>query len=483
MKVLTGSLIKESEENAVKGGAFSFRELMYRAGNAAARIIAGKYGVAGKKITVLCGSGNNGGDGFVAAAALKQSGADVTVVTPFGPPKTENAKYYYGKLCGIKLSDSLTDCRCDILIDALFGIGLKGPLNETAKNIIKKANSYDCVKAAVDIPSGLEADTGKVWGDAFSADLTVTFIALKPCFVLPFGSDYCGETVVADIGVPTEKYSYLTTEKPIFKKRRHNSHKGTFGTALLFCGSYGMAGAAILAARAALRSGAGIVKSVLCDSIYAPFTAAVPEAVCVPVKQNKFGTLSAENIDIINLLTGADAVLVGCGMGNNADTAEIVRLAAQNTEVPLIIDADGINAICGSIDIIKKRKAPVIITPHPGEMARLLGTTVSAVEENRVSCACDFARENGCTVVLKGANTIIAAENGDVFFNCTGNPGMSTGGSGDVLSGIIAALAAQGMSATEAAKAAVYLHGEAGDRAALKRGQRALIPSDIIEEL
>lgn len=483
MKVLTGSLIRESEENAVKGGAFSFRELMYRAGNAAARIIAEKYGAAGKKITVLCGSGNNGGDGFVAAAALKQVGADVTVVTPFGPPKTENAKYYYGKHCGIKLSDSFNDCRCDILVDALFGIGLKGPLNEAAEKVIKKANSYDCVKVAIDIPSGVEADTGKVWGEVFSADLTVTFIALKPCFVLPFGSDYCGETVVADIGVPTEKYSYLTTEKPIFKKRRHNSHKGTFGTALLFCGSYGMAGAAILAARAALRSGAGIVRSVLCDGIYAPFTAAVPEAVCVPVKQNKFGTLSAENMDIKTLLTGADAVLVGCGMGNNADTAEIVRLAARNTEAPLIIDADGINAICGSIDIIKKCKAPVIITPHPGEMARLLGTTVSAVEENRVSCARDFARENGCTVVLKGANTIIAAENGDVFFNCTGNPGMSTGGSGDVLSGIIVSLAAQGMSATEAAKAAVYLHGEAGDRAALKRGQRALIPSDIIEEL
>ncbi len=483
MKVLTGSLIKESEENAVKGGAFSFRELMYRAGSAAARIISEKYGVAGKKITVLCGSGNNGGDGFVAAAALKQSGADVTVVTPFGLPKTENAKYYYGKLCGIKLSDKLTDSRCDIIIDALFGIGLNRPLNEAAENIIKKANSYDCVKAAIDIPSGVEEDTGKVWGEAFSADLTVTFIALKPCFVLPFGSDYCGETFVADIGVPTEKYSYLTTEKPIFKKRRHNSHKGTFGTALLFCGSYGMAGAAILAARAALRSGVGIVKSVLCDSIYAPFTAAVPEAVCVPAKQNKFGTLSAENIDTATLLKGADAVLVGCGMGNNADTAEIVRLAAQNTEAPLIIDADGINAICGSIDIIKKRKAPVIITPHPGEMARLLGTTVSAVEENRVSCARDFARENGCTVVLKGANTIIAAENGEIFFNRTGNPGMSTGGSGDVLSGIIASLAAQGMSATEAAKAAVYLHGEAGDRAALKRGQRALIPSDIIEEL
>lgn len=483
MRVLTGSLIKESEENAVKGGAFSFRELMYRAGSTAADIIAEKYGVVGKKTAVLCGCGNNGGDGFVAAEVLSRKGADVTVVTPFGMPKPENAKYYYGRLNGVKLLENFDGGEYDIIIDALFGIGLNRPLDKAAEEIIKKANSYNCVKVAIDVPSGVETDTGKVWGAAFSADLTVTFIALKPCLVLPDGSDYCGETVVADIGVPTDKYSYLTTEKPVFKKRRHNSHKGTFGTALLFCGSYGMAGAAMLAAKAALRSGVGIVKSVLCDSIYAPFTAAVPEAVCVPVKQNKFGTLSAESIDIETLLKGANAVLLGCGMGNNTDTAEIVRLAAENAEAPLIIDADGINAICTRIDIIKKCKAPVIITPHPGEMARLLGTSVSAVEENRVSCARDFARENGCTVVLKGANTVIAAENGEIFFNCTGNPGMSTGGSGDVLSGIIAALAAQGMPALSAAKAAVYLHGEAGDKAALKKGQRALIPSDIIEEL
>ncbi|MEE1330338.1 MAG: NAD(P)H-hydrate dehydratase, partial [Acutalibacteraceae bacterium] len=182
-------------------------------------------------------------------------------------------------------------------------------------------------------------------------------------------------------------------------------------------------------------------------------------------------------------LKGADAVLAGCGMGNNADTAKIVNELVRNTEVPLIIDADGINAIGASIDIIKKCKAPVIITPHPGEMARLLNTAVSEVEADRVSCARTFAQKYGCTVILKGANTVIAAENGDIFFNCTGNPGMSTGGSGDVLSGIVTALSAQGMPPLEAAKAAVYLHGEAGDKAALKKGQRALIPSDIIEEL
>lgn len=481
MKVLTGSLIKESEENAVKGGAFSFRELMYRAGSLAADIIAEKYSVSGKKIAVLCGSGNNGGDGFVAAEALSRKGADVTVVMPFGPPKTDNARYYCERLRNVKASDSFEDA--DIIIDALFGIGLNRPLDKTAENVIKKANACDCVRIAIDIPSGVEADTGKISGEAFSAELTVTFIALKPCFVLPCGSDYCGETVVADIGVPVNKYAYLTTEKPIFKKRRHNSHKGTFGTALLFCGSYGMAGAAILAARAALRSGVGIVKSVLCDGIYAPFTAAVPESVCVPLKQNKSGTLSAENTDVKALLKGADAVLAGCGMGNNADTAKIVNELVRNTEVPLIIDADGINAIGASIDIIKKCKAPVIITPHPGEMARLLNTAVSEVEADRVSCARTFAQKYGCTVILKGANTVIAAENGDIFFNCTGNPGMSTGGSGDVLSGIVTALSAQGMPPLEAAKAAVYLHGEAGDKAALKKGQRALIPSDIIEEL
>lgn len=482
MKILTTDLIRKSEESAVASGAFSLRELMYRAGSAAAEIIMQKYDCRNKKITVVCGRGNNGGDGCVIAGILAENGGQVTVATPFGEPSTENAAYYYNKLKYVTKTDAFTP-DADIIVDAIFGIGLNRAPDERTAEVINAINSSDGIRIAVDIPSGVGADSGRVFGCAVNADLTVTFIALKPCFVLPDGSDYCGETVVADIGAPPVSYSFLTTEKPIFKKRRHNSHKGTFGTGLMLCGSYGMAGAAILAARAALRSGIGILKAAVCESIYYPFTVSVPEAVCLPVRPGGKGTLCPDNICLPELLKGCSAALIGCGMGNNGDTTRLVKELTEISEIPIVIDADGINALAESIDIIKKSKAPVILTPHPGEMARLCSLTVREVEENRVETARGFALKYGCVLVLKGANTIIAEPNGEVYFNMTGNPGMSTGGSGDALAGIILSLLAQGLSAENAAKAAVYLHGEAGDKAAARRGERAMLPSDLIEEL
>ena len=482
MKILTTDLIRKSEESAVKSGAFSLRDLMFNAGKAAAEIIMQKYDCRNKKITVVCGRGNNGGDGCVIAGILAENGARVTVCTPLGAPATENAEFYYNKLKSVTKTDTFTP-DATIIVDAIFGIGLNRLPDEKTLELIKAINRTDAVRIAVDIPSGVEADSGKVLGTAVNADLTITFIALKPCFVLPFGSDYCGETVVADIGAPPIGYSFLTIEKPIFKKRKHNSHKGTFGTGLMLCGSYGMAGAAVLAARAAARSGIGIVKSVLCDNIYYPFTVSVPEAVCVPIKPNSKGTLCPDNLNLTELLKGCTAVLIGCGMGNNGDTARLVRELLETSEIPIVIDADGINALLNSIDIIKKSKAPVILTPHPGEMARLCSLTVREVEENRVEIAKDFAVKYGCVLVLKGANTIVAAPSGKVYFNMTGNPGMSTGGSGDALAGITLSLLAQGLAAEDAAKAAVYLHGEAGDKAAAKHGERSMLPTDLIEEL
>lgn len=482
MKILTTALIRESEESAVASGAFSLRDLMFRAGSAAAEIIMKKYDCRGKRITVVCGRGNNGGDGCVIAGILAENGAYVTVSTPLGTPVTENAAYYYDRLKLVKKTERFIP-DADIIIDAVFGIGLNRAPDEKTAELIKAINSSDGIRVSVDVPSGIAADSGRVLGCAVNADLTVTFIALKPCFVLPYGSDYCGETVVADIGAPPVGCSYLTTEKPIFKKRRHNSHKGTFGTALMFCGSYGMAGAAVLAARAALKSGLGILKAALCESIYYPFTVSVPEAVCVPVKPNNSGTLCLDNLSLPELLNGCSAVLIGCGMGNNEDTARLVRELVEISQIPLVIDADGINALQGGIDIIKKSKAPIILTPHPGEMARLCSATVREVEENRVEIARDFAVKYGCVLVLKGANTVVATPSGELYFNMTGNPGMSTGGSGDVLAGITVSLLAQGFSTEEAAKAAVYMHGEAGDKAAARRGERAMLPSDLIEEL
>lgn len=482
MKVLNKALITESEKSAVISGAFSMRELMQTAGITAAKIIAEKFGCENLKILLLCGNGNNGGDGFVAANYFFEHGADVEIFLPCSLPQTEDAKYYYEKLPKIKIVENLSD-KYDIIIDAVFGIGLNRSLSDELNSLFSKINSFNAIRVAIDVPSGVEADNGKAHGTVFEADFTVTFIALKPCHLLPPASDFCGQTVVADIGVIPTNFSYSVISAPVFPKRRKNSHKGTFGTALLFCGSYGMAGAAILAAKACLRSGVGIAKCVVCDGIYSAFTSSIPEAVCVPTKQTESGTLNADYIDIKNLLEKTTAILFGCGLGKSEDTKTILLKVIEESSVPIVLDADGINALSLNIDILKKSKAPVIITPHPAEMARLCQKTTSEVEADRIGTARDFATKHKCTVVLKGANTIVATPKGDISFNILGNTGMAKGGSGDVLSGIMVSLLAQGLPLNQAVEGAVYLHSLAADKAAAKKGERQMLATDIIEEL
>ena len=474
MMVLTKALIRESEENAVKSGAFSFRELMLKAGNSATDIILKKVDIKNKKIAVLCGNGNNGGDGFVIAKKLYEYGAFVNVILPLGKPQTEDSKHYFSLLGDIKIADFSDNY--DIIIDAVFGIGLNRDISDELSNLFDKINNSSAYKISIDIPSGVEADSGKVLKNAICSDLTITFIALKPCFMLPYGSDYCGEVIVCDIGVNPIEYNFLTTEKPIFKKRKRNCHKGDFGPVLSICGSYGMAGAAMLSAKAALRSGTGVIKCAIPKSIYSPFTSFIPEAVCLPYE-------NIENFDIETALSGCKGVLIGCGLGNSKETHQLLEKLINFSNVPVVIDADGINALSKNIELLKKSKAPIILTPHPAEMARLLNSTTSFVEENRVETAAKFAKEHNVILVLKGANTIIASPDGEIRFNLGGNPGMATAGSGDVLAGVIVSLLAQNFSPFNAAISGVYLHSEAGDKAAVKKGERAMIASDIIEEL
>ncbi len=482
MLILEKELIEISEKAAVANSAFSFKELMLTAGTKAAEFIASKYPVKSCKIAVLCGTGNNGGDGCVIADFLAKSGADVTVIAPFGIPKTENAAYYYNSMENVKIADQLTD-EYDIIIDALFGIGFHGEPSPKAFELFEKINQCSGVKISIDIPSGVECDNGSVYKTAVIADLTLAFIAYKPCFFLPQGNEFCGEVCVLDIGVTPVDYSYKLIEKPAFPKRRRNSHKGTFGTALLFVGSFGMAGAAMLATKAALRSGLGIAKCVIPKSIYRPLTVFVPEAVCIPSEEAENGVLDFEKLPKETILENCTAVLCGCGNSQSDETFKIVEFLLENSTVPIILDADGINVICDSIELLKNRKAPLILTPHPGEMARLCKTDVATVEKDRIGFAKRFATEYQCTLVLKGSNTIVALSNGDIFINNCGNAGMATGGSGDVLAGIIVSLAAQGFAPETAAKYAVYLHSAAGDKAAKKRSMHALLPTDIIEEL
>ena len=481
MKVLTAAQIKNAEDNAVRHGIFSYAELMKKAGDAATTEILKRYNVIGKKICVMCGMGNNGGDGLVIASNLKNRGADVTLLLPMGFPITDTSLTFKSGVDGISYTEYF-DCAYDIVIDALFGIGLNRFLSEKITSLIEKINAYNCIKIAIDIPSGVFCDGGEVI-TAFRADLTLSFTSYKLCQLLPQTSEFCGETVVLDIGLPVDDYAYLTIERPKTVIRPENSHKGTFGTALLLCGSYGMAGAQILSARAALRSGVGIVKSIVCDKNYSAFTAAVPEAVTIPVATAENGTPMVYDRTILSGLSSSNALLIGCGLGRSEEAKKIVLRTLEKTQIPTVIDADGINALQGGINIIRKINAPVILTPHPAEMARLCDTTTDQIEANRVKFSKKFAVENNCYLVLKGTNTIVATPNGRIFFNTTGNNGLATGGSGDVLSGMIVSRLAQGYDPLDAVLNSVWIHGAVADMLAESMSTRAILPSDIIEGL
>ena len=408
-------------------------------------------------------------------------GSKVSVFLPLGKPKTENASYYFSLLPEEIIFEEFNG-EFDFIIDAVFGIGLCRDLSDDLIKLVNELNCHTATRIAVDIPSGIDCDNGCVLGAAFKADLTVTFIAPKPCFYLPFSSDFCGKVEIADIGVTPIDSDIELLQPAVLPERPKNSYKGTFGTALLICGSYGMAGAAILATRACLKSGVGIAKCLIPKSIYPILTTAVPEAVCLPVLETSKGGLSSL-ISLNQALLKTNAVLFGCGLSNSWHIKRLLSKLIKNCKCPMVIDADGINALANSIDLLKKANASIILTPHPAEMARLLKTDVKTVEENRLKLATCFAKEYNCILVLKGTNTLIAEPTGKVYINTLGNSGMATGGSGDVLSGIIVSLLAQGLSSVEAAKTAVYLHSLSADEAVKTTGEAGLLPSDMIEAL
>lgn len=480
MKILNRSMIRSLEKNAAESGIFSYEEMMENAGCTAFDILADNYDFEGKKVLVALGNGNNGGDGAVIAEKLSKI-CETEIYRPFGNFNSYPAKNFEKSISDIKKTETISD-KYDYVIDALFGIGLNRPLDLKTQEVIKKLNDLSGIKISVDIPSGIDCDAEAGQTNAFKADFTVTFIALKPCFVLPPFDEYSALTKVADIGIKPTDYLYKTTHA-VYKKRPKNAHKGTFGTALTFCGSYGMCGASVLSAKSALRSGVGILKAAVCDKNYSAFTACVPEAVVSLFKTDSDGFADIPEERTVSLLNSADAVLFGCGTGRSDKAVKALKAIIKNSEIPMVLDADGINILSQDINIIRERKAPLIISPHPKEMSRLTGLSVSEIENNRIKAAADFAENYKVTVILKGANTVVACSDGEIFINTTGNSGMASGGSGDVLSGIIVSLLAQGYSEKDAAVTAVYIHGLAGDLAAKRLTKRSMIASDIIEEL
>lgn len=501
----TPKQMKTIEENSEKNG-ISCRELMENAGGALTMLIyeISKETDLSSGVVFICGSGNNGGDGFVSARLLAENGIPVTVVLACGDPSTELAALEYCELSSVhgvdvlNLNDNIEKVfsrfsEAAVIVDAVFGTGFHGYLPPQIKACFSYAERCSAIKIAADTPSGGDCLKGTVTEGTMKCAYTVTFGYKKIGMLMNPLEEYCGEIITADIGFSakcTQGLEYLPTLfdgsriGEILPKRAKDSHKGDFGRLLNVSGCAKMSGAAALSTKAALRSGAGLVTLASTETVISRIAAAMPEAMYLVLDEaGSDGAKPSKNADtIIKECENKNAVSVGCGLSVTADTKEIVTKVIKEAACPIILDADGINCLADNIDIIKDAKAELIITPHAGELARISGVTPEEAAADRLTLAVNLSREYGVTVVAKGVPTIVAGH-GKAYVIPAGNPGLSRGGSGDVLTGIIAAFCAQGIEPLDAAAAAVYIHGEAADMAAEKLSETGMLPSDVIENL
>lgn len=458
----------------------------------------------GRRALVVAGKGNNGGDGFVMARALRRRGVRTEVVllahaADVRGDAERNLRAYTGKRGPLRevtttgeltiLAAALT--KADVVIDAIFGTGLNSAVSAFYAEVIELINASGAPVFAVDIPSGVNADTGQPMGTAIQADATATFGFAKIGHMLFPGARLTGRLALVDIGLAPEAlaehpaHTYLLDSAEaarLVPVRSAEAHKGDCGHLLVIAGSYGKTGAAQLATRGALRGGAGLVTLVGPASLYPVYAGAVVEAMTEALPDAD-GRIRFDERCLRKLLEGKTTLLVGPGIGVDAEVRQVVRWLVTHAAIPAVLDADALNCISADAAVLREAKAPLVLTPHPGEMARLVGISTAAVQSDRVGVARAFAMAHGCTVVLKGARSVIAADDGQVWINPTGNPGMASGGMGDVLAGLIAALLAQGSAACDAARLGVYVHGAAADSAAAENGQVGLIASDLVARI
>ncbi len=474
LELVSSKEMKEIEQKTFALGARPI-DVMKKAAETVADFVNLRFD-KNTKICVVCGKGNNGGDGYAAARLLYNAGYDVCIYNVFDAPQTEDAKTNFD--VALKLGIPFVNrIDADVVIDAVLGIGISGGCS---LDIIDEINESGAYVLSVDVPTGADADTGAVLGKAVSADATVTFGYIKTGLLQYPAKTLAGEIVLAPLDfTPANSKCFYPDEEDIagmIPDAPADAHKGSMGRLCIIAGSKGMTGAATLSAMGALRSGAGLVSVVVPDNLNTIMEIKLTEAMTVPAPCEDALTFDAAKtaIDSVN----ADAYVIGPGLGRGEDIYKIVEYVIGK-DVPVIIDADGINALCGNIDILKNSAGNVILTPHPAEAARLLGKSTEDVQSGRINVAKSFAKEYNATMVLKGAGTVTAAACGNTYINSTGNPGMATGGSGDVLAGIIGAFAARGMSAEYAASAGVYVHGLAGDIAARQIGHMGMLPTDM----
>lgn len=467
--------------------------LMETAGEALAKL-ALREASSSARFFVLCGPGNNGGDGFVVARLLREAKREVfaefvgDVAKLKGDAAANHAKVELAEIKETPSSD-------DIIIDALLGTGLNRAPDGAIADAITQIEDWRRAGAkviAADVPSGLDSDAGNVHQPSVTADHTVSFGYFKIGQVIEPGVTRSGAIELVDIGIPDAAASVLN-DPAVFlvedadararvPKRKNDSHKGTYGHVLVIAGSPGKSGAAALAAKSALRGGAGLVTVASRGPSLAAALAHAPELMGVELAFE--GALGLRDLNpLLDAAEGKDAVVIGPGIARDDDTYSLLGDLLEELTIPTVLDADALNALEGHLEVLERASGPVILTPHPGEMARLTGKTTAEVQANRVAIARDFAKQHRVILVLKGARTIIARDDGTVFVNPTGNAGMATGGTGDVLAGLLGALLAQGLTGPDAAIAGVWAHGLAGDLMREKRGEMGLIASDLIDGL
>jgi len=503
MRLVDRTEAREIDRVAIEEIGVPSLVLMENAASAAAELIERRFPGA-RRVTIVCGGGNNGGDGLALARQLTARGAPPAATLLCAPAARLTgdcgAQHRALAAAGVVVRevdaaavDAVRDAvaRADLVVDALFGTGLTRPLAGWLADVVAVINSARAPRLALDLPSGLDAGASEAPGPHVRADVTLTFFAPKRCLALLPAADAAGEVWVAPLGIPAAALTGIVAGERLLSaadlalpERPRDGHKGTFGHLVVVAGSPGKSGAAVLAARGALRSGAGLVTVAAPEAIRAEVDSGCVEAMTLPLPADAGATLGPAAAAALALAwTGKDAVALGPGLGDQPPIAAWVRELAIGLELPLVLDADGINAFAGRAAELRRRRAPTVLTPHPGELARLLGREPPRGSDQRLAAVRAAAETTGCVVVLKGYQSLIAAPGGSSALNPTGNPGMATAGSGDVLTGAVGAWLARGLPALEAAHAAVFLHGLAGDLAAARAGEDGLLAGDIAERL
>ncbi|MDY6824704.1 MAG: NAD(P)H-hydrate dehydratase [Thermodesulfobacteriota bacterium] len=507
MILVNAAEMQQMDKTTIEAFGIPGRVLMENAGRGATRWLMENFpDVAGRRIGVLAGRGNNGGDGFVIARYLFRQGAQVTVyllsdrdrvagdaaanlalLEPLGVPVicVPDAEVF--------AEQQKAMAHESLLVDAILGTGLNSDVSGFFRTVIEFVNAFRASGRpvfAVDIPSGLHTDTGKPCGICVTADATATFAFAKTGHLLFPGAAYTGALRVIDIGIPNhiaaeaDPGKWLLTPSLVagyLTPRSATAHKGNTGHLLVAAGTPGKTGAAAMTAMSAMRAGAGLVTLAVPESINAIVEPMVLEPMTLPVGEKGATFIDNTCVDaILSETAGKSCMALGPGIGTADATRQVVHRLIKESDIPLVIDADGLSCIAGDCDVLKGAKRPVVLTPHPGEMARLAGTTAADVQENRLKHASEFAERYNVHVVLKGAGTVIAHPDGRIFLNRTGNPGMAAGGMGDVLTGVIAGLVCQGYPCGRAARIGTYVHGAAADILSRRLGRQGFLAADVM---